>query len=160
MLRVTVRRAAAHCGVRRGGRGGARSCSARALGSEFLPQLDEGTIWVRANFPAGISLDEIGRDRGKIRAHPARHSRRCKLVSSQTGRNDSGTDPYGPNRNEFFVALKPYDTWPPGMRKADLVDQISQQAARADSGRELSASRSRSSTTSPRRSPARPPTSP
>ena len=48
-----------------------------------------------------------------------------KLVSSQSGRNDAGTDPYGPNRNEFFVALKPYDTWPAGMRKAKLVDQIS-----------------------------------
>ena len=35
------------------------------------------------------------------------------MVSSQTGRNDSGTDPYGPNRNELFVALKPYDTWKP-----------------------------------------------
>jgi cobalt-zinc-cadmium resistance protein CzcA len=47
------------------------------------------------------------------------------MVSSQSGRNDSGTDPYGPNRNEFFVALKPYDTWPRGMRKADLVEKIS-----------------------------------
>ena len=46
-------------------------------------------------------------------------------MSSQSGRNDSGTDPYGPNRNEFFVALKNYDTWPAGMRKANLVDQIS-----------------------------------
>src|SRR4029077_18598889 len=48
-----------------------------------------------------------------------------QMVSSQSGRNDSGTDPYGPNRNEFFVALKPYDTWPHGMRKSLLVDQIS-----------------------------------
>ena len=47
-----------------------------------------------------------------------------KLVSSQSGRNDDGTDPYGPNRNEVFVALKPYDTWPSGMNKADLVDQF------------------------------------
>src|SRR5262249_52045254 len=47
------------------------------------------------------------------------------LVSSQTGRNDSGTDPYGPNRNEFFVPLKPYESWSPGKRKSDLVEQIS-----------------------------------
>ena len=46
-------------------------------------------------------------------------------MSSQSGRNDAGTDPYGPNRNEFFVALKPYDTWPPGVRKSLLVGQIS-----------------------------------
>lgn len=47
------------------------------------------------------------------------------MVSSQTGRNDSGTDPYGPNRNELFVALRPYDDWPSGKRKADLVQDIS-----------------------------------
>jgi cobalt-zinc-cadmium resistance protein CzcA len=48
------------------------------------------------------------------------------LVSSQSGRNDDGTDPYGPNRNEFFVALNPYDTWPKGVDKAVLVEQFSQ----------------------------------
>jgi len=49
------------------------------------------------------------------------------LVSSQTGRNDSGTDPYGPNRNELFVALKPYDTWKAGKTKADLIEQFSKE---------------------------------
>jgi cobalt-zinc-cadmium resistance protein CzcA len=48
-----------------------------------------------------------------------------KLVSSQTGRNDSGTDPFGPNRNELFIALQPYSTWPTGKRKADLVEEFS-----------------------------------
>jgi cobalt-zinc-cadmium resistance protein CzcA len=94
------------------------------LGSEFLPQLDEGTIWVRANFPAGISLaksaDESTRIRAILETFPE-----VQMVSSQSGRNDAGTDPYGPNRNEFFVALKPYDTWPAGMRKSELVDRIS-----------------------------------
>src|SRR5262249_53407158 len=47
-----------------------------------------------------------------------------KLVSSQSGRNDAGTDPYGPNRNEIFVALQPYDTWPAGKVKADLVEEF------------------------------------
>jgi len=94
------------------------------LGSEFLPQLDEGTIWVRANFPAGISLTKSADEAGKIR-RVLETFPEVQLVSSQSGRNDSGTDPYGPNRNEFFVALKPYDTWPAGVRKTDLVDQIS-----------------------------------
>lgn len=94
------------------------------LGSEFLPQLDEGTIWVRANFPAGISLTKSAEEASKIR-HILETFPEVQMVSSQSGRNDSGTDPYGPNRNEFFVALKNYDTWPKGMRKADLVDQIS-----------------------------------
>src|SRR5437879_578868 len=94
------------------------------LGSEFLPQLDEGTIWVRANLPAGISLAKSSEIAAKVRSILGA-AEEVQMVSSQTGRNDSGTDPYGPNRNELFVALKPYDTWKPGKTKADLVDQFS-----------------------------------
>jgi cobalt-zinc-cadmium resistance protein CzcA len=95
-----------------------------SLGSEFLPALDEGTIWVRANLPAGISLDKSAQVASRIRSI-LRDNPEVKLVSSQTGRNDSGTDPYGPNRNELFVSLKPYDTWPAGDTKSKLVDRLS-----------------------------------
>ena len=47
------------------------------------------------------------------------------MVMSQSGRNDSGTDPFGPNRNELLIELHPYNTWPPGKRKADLVEELS-----------------------------------
>src|SRR6202008_2231018 len=47
-----------------------------------------------------------------------------KLVMSQTGRNDSGTDPFGPNRNELLVDLYPYKTWTSGKTKAELVDEL------------------------------------
>lgn len=97
---------------------------AQSLGTEFLPQLDEGTLWVRANFPAGISLQKSAEEASRIR-RILESFPEVSLVSSQSGRNDAGTDPYGPNRNEFFVALKPYDTWPNGLRKPDLVDQVS-----------------------------------
>ncbi|HUK36193.1 MAG TPA: efflux RND transporter permease subunit, partial [Vicinamibacterales bacterium] len=98
---------------------------ASLLGSEFLPQLDEGVLWIRANFPAGISLEKSAELASQIRAL-VKQSPEVKEVTSQTGRNDDGTDPYGPNRNEFFVALTPYDTWAGGKRKADLVEQLSQ----------------------------------
>jgi heavy metal efflux system protein len=94
---------------------------ATRLGSEFLPQLDEGVIWVRANLPAGVSLDKSAEVAGKVR-EILRSFSEVQLVSSQTGRNDSGTDPYGPNRNEVFVALKPYDTWTTGRDKPALVE--------------------------------------
>jgi len=93
------------------------------LGSEFLPQLDEGVLWIRANFPAGISLTKSAELATAIR-QLVRRSPEVKLVTSQTGRNDDGTDPYGPNRNEFFVALTPYETWH-GKTKAQLVDELS-----------------------------------
>ena len=93
------------------------------LGTEFLPQLDEGVIWIRANLPAGISLEKsaaVARDiRLLIRASPE-----VNLVASQTGRNDAGTDPFGPNRNEFLVDLRPYDRWPSGRTKPQLVDDL------------------------------------
>jgi cobalt-zinc-cadmium resistance protein CzcA len=98
---------------------------ASLLGSEFLPQLDEGVLWIRANFPAGISLEKSAALASEIRAL-VKQSPEVKEVTSQTGRNDDGTDPYGPNRNEFFVALTPYETWKGGKRKADLVEELSQ----------------------------------
>ena len=77
-------------------------------------------IWVRANLPPGISLEKSAEVAARIRAILAQ-SPEVKLVTSQTGRQESNTEPFGPNRNEFLVALKPYSTWPPGMTKADLV---------------------------------------
>jgi cobalt-zinc-cadmium resistance protein CzcA len=123
VLRVTVKRAWLTVAFGAAAVAGAFVLAGH-LGSEFLPQLDEGTIWVRANFPAGISLNKSAEEATRIR-HILESFPEVQMVSSQSGRNDSGTDPYGPNRNEFFVALKNYDTWPKGMRKADLVDQIS-----------------------------------
>ena len=97
---------------------------ARALGTEFLPQLDEGVVWIRANLPPGISLAksaEIARQmRGLIRQFPE-----VNVVASQTGRNDSGTDPFGPNRNEFLLTLHPYNEWRSGRTKAKLIDDLS-----------------------------------
>lgn len=95
-----------------------------ALGIEFLPNLDEGVIWIRANLPPGISLEKSAEIASQIRRIVTSYPE-VQLVSSQTGRNDSGTDPYGPNRNEFFLSLKPYDTWPAGMDKARLIEVLS-----------------------------------
>lgn len=94
-----------------------------SLGTEFLPQLDEGVIWIRANLPAGISLEKSAALAREIRTL-IRQSPEVRRVASQTGRNDSGTDPFGPNRNELLVDLAPYDTWKSGRTKAGLVDEL------------------------------------
>ncbi len=97
---------------------------ATSLGSEFLPTLDEGTIWIRANLPPGTSLEKTARVaeqmRGTLRTFPE-----IRLVGSQSGRNDAGTDPFGPNRIELLVTLQSYDQWPAGRTKADLVNDLS-----------------------------------
>ena len=94
-------------------------------GSEFLPQLDEGVIWIRANLPAGISLQKSAEVANRIR-QLILLSPEVRLVMSQTGRNEEGTDPFGPNRNELLIELKPYDTWTAGKTKRDLVDELAQ----------------------------------
>ncbi|MBN9658342.1 MAG: efflux RND transporter permease subunit [Acidobacteria bacterium] len=96
---------------------------AATLGSEFLPQLDEGVIWVRANLPPGTALAksaEIANDMSGL----IRQSEEVRNVASQTGRNDSGTDPFGPNRNELLLTLKPYDQWTAGKGKPQLVEEL------------------------------------
>lgn len=93
------------------------------LGTEFLPQLDEGVIWIRANLPPGTSLAKSAETAADMRAL-IRQSPEVRLVSSQSGRVDSGTDPFGPNRNELLVALNPYSSWPRGKHKRDLVEEL------------------------------------
>ena len=104
-----------------------------SLGTEFLPQLDEGVIWIRANLPAGISLEKSAELARQIRLL-IRESPEVKTVASQTGRNDSGTDPFGHNRNELLVDLRPYDTWQRGRTKAGLVDELSHRLSAAIPG--------------------------
>jgi cobalt-zinc-cadmium resistance protein CzcA len=95
------------------------------LGTEFLPQLDEGVIWIRANLPPGISLYKSADVAGQMRAI-IKQSPEVESVMSQSGRNDSGTDPFGPNRNELLINLRPYNTWPRGRGKRDLVEDLDQ----------------------------------
>jgi cobalt-zinc-cadmium resistance protein CzcA len=95
------------------------------LGTEFLPHLDEGVIWIRSNLPPGISLAKSAETAARMR-DLILHSPEVKTVMSQTGRNDDGTDPFGPNRIELLIDLHPYHTWKTGKRKADLVEELSQ----------------------------------
>jgi len=94
------------------------------LGSEFLPPLDEGVIWLRANLPPGISLEKSSQVAARMR-DLVRQSPEVRLVTSQTGRQESNTEPFGPNRNEFLIVPKPYTEWPAGHTKPLLISQLS-----------------------------------
>ena len=94
------------------------------LGTEFLPELDEGCIWVRVSLPAGISLDAAQQYPQLIRSELAKYDE-VKGIMTQLGRNDDGTDPFGPNRIEAMVQLKqPYNTWKLKRSKKELVIDI------------------------------------
>jgi len=99
------------------------------LGSEFLPKLEEGNLWIRALMPPTITLDAgmdtVARIRKVIGSYP-----HVRTVVSEQGRGEDGTDPDGSFVAEFFVPLKPRDEWPKGATKEELVRQISEQLDR------------------------------
>lgn len=93
------------------------------LGTEFLPELDEGSIFLRSFMPSGVTIQENAKIAPKIRQIIAKNYP-VDFVITQTGRNDTGTDPFPPNRTEILVGLKDYSTWTDSLRKKDLVARI------------------------------------
>jgi len=93
------------------------------LGSEFLPTLEEGNLWIRASLPPTISLEAGMPIVNKIREILLRYPEVITVVS-QHGRPDDGSDAAGFYNAEFFVPLKPFDEWPSGMDKAKLINQL------------------------------------
>lgn len=101
-----------------------------SLGSEFLPELDEGSIFLRGNFPAGITIQENAKYSPKIREVIAKYPQ-IAFVITQAGRNDDGTDPFPSNRNEILVGLKDYKLWSDTISKKTLVTNIRHDLERA-----------------------------
>ena len=93
------------------------------LGSEFLPTLEEGNLWIRASMPPTISLEAGMPIVNKIREILLRYPEVITVVS-QHGRPDNGSDAAGFFNAEFFVPLKPFDEWPVGMTKNKLIDEL------------------------------------
>lgn len=95
----------------------------QGLGSEFLPELDEGDVHVFVEMPASIALakgQELLLDmRQRLLAFPE-----VKSILSQQGRSEDGTDNEGVNMSETFVHLKPRELWRPGLDKEALVDAM------------------------------------
>lgn len=99
------------------------SLSGLKLGTEFLPELDEGSIFLRANFPSGISIEENAKHAPKMREIISEYPQ-VSYVITQTGRNDDGTDPFPANRNEILIGLKDYHLWTADISKQELLHQI------------------------------------
>jgi cobalt-zinc-cadmium resistance protein CzcA len=93
------------------------------LGSEFLPELDEGSIFLRGNFPSGITIQENAKYAPVIRKAIAKYPQ-IAFVVTQTGRNDDGTDPFPANRNEILVGLKDYSLWSDTISKKELANEV------------------------------------
>ena len=93
------------------------------LGTEFLPQLNEGSIYIRATLPQSISLDEsvtlANKMRKKLLTFPE-----VRQVLSQTGRPNDGTDATGFYNIEFHVDIYPEKEWESKLTKLELIDKM------------------------------------
>ena len=105
------------------------------LGTEFLPELDEGNIWLTVTLPVGISLEAAKDVERQVRKVVLQYPQVSQLVS-HLGRPDDGTDAKGANNLEVYADLKPRGEWRGITAKDDLVDHM-QAALRAIPGVEL-----------------------
>jgi cobalt-zinc-cadmium resistance protein CzcA len=95
------------------------------LGSEFLPELNEGAIWVNLMLPPGISLSEVSRTLHRVRSTLTAFAE-VNAVISQAGRPEDGTDPKPVNMAELFVDLKPQANWRRKISKEALIEEMNQ----------------------------------
>jgi cobalt-zinc-cadmium resistance protein CzcA len=100
--------------------------SVKFLGSEFLPDLNEGALWVESELPMSVSLPEAQTISTKM-VSILREFPEVKQTLSQVGRTNDGTDPKGFFDVQIQVDLKPKETWPEGLTEDALIDSMDAQ---------------------------------
>ncbi|KGO80204.1 cation transporter [Flavobacterium beibuense F44-8] len=95
-------------------------------GSEFIPKLNEGAIYIRATLPNSINLEESVRLTGEMKKRLAKFEE-VKFILSQTGRPNDGTDPTGFFNIEFHMELKPEGEWNRKITKSELIAEIKEE---------------------------------
>ncbi len=93
------------------------------VGKDFLPELDEGSIWLQVQLPPGMSLEKSSEMATTLRDSLKKFDE-VTYVMTQTGRDDEGVCPFSFSHIEVMVGLKPYKTWKDGRRKQDLIDDM------------------------------------
>lgn len=93
------------------------------LGTEFLPELNEGSIWVNITLPTSVSVEETRSELHKLRRTLADFPE-VNAVVSKAGRPEDGTDPKNINMTEMLLDLKPESEWRSGMTKEKLIEAM------------------------------------
>ena len=99
------------------------------LGRDFLPDLDEGALWLQVQMPTGLSLNKASDMASDLRRELLKFPE-VSYVVTQTGRNDDGTDPWTIRTSRCRSGCTPYDTWPDGETKTEFVDKLAATLAR------------------------------
>ncbi|MDM0087424.1 MULTISPECIES: CusA/CzcA family heavy metal efflux RND transporter [unclassified Variovorax] len=98
------------------------------IGRDFLPYLDEGSLWLQVTLPPGITLDKASEMASELRRATLEFPEVSYMVT-QTGRNDDGTDYFTPSHIESSVGLHPYKEWKSGMTKQELIAKLGERYA-------------------------------
>lgn len=93
------------------------------VGKDFLPPLDEGSIWIQVQLPPGISIEK-SKEMGAQLRHELKTFDEVSYVMTQVGRDDEGAESFSLSHIECGVGLKPYDTWSSGRNKAELIEAM------------------------------------
>ena len=101
--------------------------SVRFLGTEFLPELNEGALWVESELPMSVSLPEAQTISSDKMVSILREFPEVKQTLSQVGRTNDGTDPKGFFNVQIQVDLKPKEEWRKGLLKMHLIDSMDAQ---------------------------------
>lgn len=96
------------------------------VGKDFLPPLDEGSIWLQVQLPPGISVDKSKELSDTLRARTMKYEE-VTYIMVQAGRNDDGTDPWTASHFEVSIGIKPYKEWKGGRTKFDLIDDLAKE---------------------------------
>lgn len=94
-------------------------------GTEFLPKLNEGALYVRATLPNSVNLEQSRKLALEMKAK-LRKFEEVKFVLNQVGRPNDGTDPTGFFNIEFHIQLYPEKDWKRNIKKTELVEEIRQ----------------------------------
>jgi len=93
------------------------------VGRDFLPDLDEGALWLQVQMPTGLALNKASDMASDLRRAILKYPE-VSYVVTQTGRNDDGTDPWTMSHIEAPVGLTNYDSWPNHESKKQFLDKL------------------------------------
>lgn len=93
------------------------------VGKDFLPPLDEGSIWLQVSLPPGITVERSKEMSDALRTRTLQFDE-VTYMMVQAGRNDDGTDAWTPSHLECSIGLLPYKQWKGGKTKADLIEEL------------------------------------
>src|SRR5215468_9174542 len=93
------------------------------VGRDYLPDLDEGSLWLQVQMPSGLSLDAASEMASELR-RAVREFPEVRYIMTQLGREDAAVDAWTPSHIEAPIGLTPYETWPKGETKVDFVRKL------------------------------------